>query len=170
MEVPLVTCEETPDVSLADGGEVVLDLGPVVVGDARRDGRVGHQLVNAGRFEDVGGVLLQCLVVADHAVVYFTRGTQLRVSHPVNNVLAKLSVQAAAALRVAQVTDKVVKVQSRRGEAAVAVALAVFADDGRSDVMFIPRLEARVLHKLVLECRNEPLKGIPHNEELKVGV
>lgn len=53
---------------------------------------------------------------------------------------------------------------------AVAVAPAVFPDDGRGDVVLVPRLEARVLHELVLEGGDEPLERIPHDEELEVGV
>lgn len=147
----------------------MLYLGPVIAGDPWRNGWVGHQLVDACCFEDVRGVFLQRLMVADHAVVYFTWRTQLRVSHPVNNVLTELSVHMATAFCVAQVTDKVLKVQARGSEVADAVALAVLTDDGWSDVMLVPRLEAWVLHKLVLECRNEALKGISYNEKLKVG-
>lgn len=148
----------------------MLHLCPVVVCDPWRDGWVGHQLVDASCFEDVGGILLQRLVVADHAVVYFTWRAQLRVSHPVNDVLAELPVHAPAAFYVTKVTDKVLEVQTRGDEVAVAVALAVFADDGWSDVVLVPRLETWVLHKLVFESRNEALKGISHNEKLKVGV
>lgn len=51
---------------------------------------------------------------------------------------------------------------------AVTMALAILTDDGWSDVMLVPRFKARVLHKLVLERRNQALKGISHDEELKV--
>jgi len=146
----------------------LLHLGPVVAGDAWRNGRVGHHVVDAGCFEDVGCVLLQRLVVAHHAVVYFTRRAQIRVRRPVDDVVAELPVHAAAAFRVAQVTDKVLKVQAGGGEVAVAVELAVLTDDGRGDVMLVPRLEARVLHELVSEGGNEALKGISHDEKLKV--
>lgn len=148
----------------------MLHLGPVVAGDARRNGWVGHQLVDARRFQDVRGVLFQRLMVAYHTVVYFTRCAQVCVSHPVNDVLAKLPVHAAAPFHITQVTDKVLKVEARGGEVAVTVALAVLSDDGRSDVMLVPRLKARVLHELVLECRNQALKGISHDEKLKVSV
>lgn len=147
----------------------MLHLGPVVAGDAWRNGGVGHQLLDARRSEDVGGVLLQRLVVAHHAVVYVAGRAQLRVRHPVNYVLTELAVHAATALHVTQVTDKVLKVQAGGGQGALTVAFAVLTDDGGGDVMFVPRLEAWVLHKLVLEGRNQPLEGISHDEEFKVG-
>lgn len=170
MEVALVASVQTPDVPLADAWEVVLHLGPVVAGDAWRNGGVGHQLVDARRFQDVRGVLLQGLVVADRAVMYFARRAQVCVGHPVNDVLAKLPVQAATPLHVAQVADEVLEVEARGGQVAVTVALPVLADDGRRDVMLVPRLEARVLHELVFERWNQPLEGVPHYEKLKVGV
>ena len=107
-------------------------------------------------------------MVAHHVVVYFARRAQLCVSHPVNNVLTKLTVHAVAAVCVAQVTDKVLKVQAGGGELVVAVALAVLTDDGRGDVMLVPRLEAWVLHKLVFERRDQTLKGVSHDEKLEV--
>lgn len=148
----------------------MLHLGPVVVGDAWRNGRVRHKLVDAGHPQDVRRVVLQSLVVPHHAVVYFARRAQLCVSHPVDNVFAELPVHSPAALGVSEITDKVLKSQTRDGEVAVAVDLAVFANDGRGYVVLVPRLEAGVLHELVLECRNEAFKGISHNEELKVRV
>lgn len=148
----------------------MLHLGPVVAGDAWRNGWVGHQLLDARCFKDVRGVLFKRLMVAHHTVMYFTRSAQVCVSHPVNDVLAELSVHAAAPFDVTQVTDKVLKVQSRGAEVAVTVALAILTDDGRGDVMLVPRFEAWVLHKLVLECRNQTLKRISHDEKFEVGV
>lgn len=146
----------------------MLHLGPVVAGDAWRDGGVRHQLVDACCFEDVGGVLLQSLVVAHHAVVDLTRRTQFDVSHPVDDVLAELPVHVPASFHVAQVADKVLEAEAGAGVVAVSVALAVLANDGWSDIVLVPWLEARVLHKFVFECRDEALKGVSHNEEFKV--
>lgn len=117
----------------------------------------------------MGGVLLQGFVVPDDAVPDLAGRAQLRVRHPVDDMLAELPVHAAAAaFRVAQVTDKVLEVQAWGGELALAVALAVLSDDGRSDVVLVPRLEARVLNKFVLEGRNQALEGISDDEELEV--
>lgn len=146
----------------------MLHLCPVVAGDAWRNGGVRHQLIDARCFEDVRGVLLQCLMVAHCAVVYLARCAQVRIRHPVNDVFTKLPVHAAAPFHVAQVPDKVFKVQARGRMVAVTMALAILTDDGWSDVMLVPRFKARVLHKLVLERRNQALKGISHDEELKV--
>lgn len=148
----------------------MLHLGPVVAGDARRNGRVGHQLVDPRRLQDVRCVLLQRLVVAHHAVVYLAWRAQVCVRHPVDDVLPKLTVHAAAPFHITQVSDKVLEVEARGGQVAVAVALAVLTDDGRRDVMLVPRLEARVLHELVLECRYQALEGISYNEKLEVSV
>lgn len=172
VEVALVARVQAADVPLADAREVVLHLSPVVAGDARGDGRVGHQPLDARRLQDVGGVSLQRLVVAHHVVADLAGRAQLGIGHPVDDVLAELPVHAPPpALGVAQVADKVLEAETRGGGAlAVAVAFAVLADDGGRDVVLVPRLEARVLHKLVLEGRDEPLEGVPHDQELEVGV
>lgn len=86
-----------------------------------------------------------------------------------DDVLPELPVNSAAAFRITEITDKVLKVKARGSCVTVAVALAVLADDGGSDVMLVPRLKARVFHKLVLECRNQSLKRISHNQELEIG-
>lgn len=148
----------------------MLHLGPVIVCDAWRNGRVGHQCVDACRFEDVRGILFQRLVVADHAVVYFAWRTQLCVRHPVDDVLAKLPVHTPVAFHIAEVANKVFEVETGGDEVIVAVNLAIFPYNGRSYVVLVPRLEAGVLHKLVLECRDQALEGIPHNEEFEIGV
>lgn len=105
-----------------------------------------------------------------HTVAYLTRCAQFCIRHPMDDVLPELPVHSATAFGVAQITDKVLKVKASGGGVTVPVALAVLADDGRSDVVLVPRLKARVFHKLVLERRNQPLKRISHNEELKISV
>lgn len=103
-------------------------------------------------------------------VVYLTRCAQFCVRHPMDDVLPELPVNSATAVHVAQITDKVLKVKAGSGCVTVAVALAVLADDGGGDVVLVPRLKARVFHKLVLECGNQALKGVSHDEELKIRV
>lgn len=105
-----------------------------------------------------------------HAVVYLTRRAQFCVRHPMDDVLPELPVNSATAVHVAQVTDKVLEVKAGSGCVTVAVALAVLADDGGSDVVLVPRLEARVFHKLVLECGNQALERVSDDEELKISV
>lgn len=111
--------------------------------------------------------MLQGLVVANCAVGDVTWCTQLHVCHPMDHMVAKLAVESPSP-RVTKVTDKVLKAQAG-GTSAATVNLAVFPDDGRRDVMFVPRLESWVLQELVLESRDESLKWISNNEELEIG-
>lgn len=149
----------------------MLHLGPVVVRDVWRDVRVGHQALDARRSEDVGRVSLQRLVMPHHAVLDFARRTQLRVRHPVDDAIAETLIQVAAAARcVAQVTHEVLEVQVWEEVLVVPTALAVSPDDEWSDISIVPRFIAGVLHKLILEGRNEALERISHDEKLEVSV
>lgn len=148
----------------------MLHLGPVVASDPRRDGGIRHQPIDPRRSQDVRGVLLQGLVVPDHAVVDLAGRAQLGERHPVDDVIAELPVHAPPAFRVAQVADEVLEVQAGGGEVALPVAPAVFPYDGRGDVVLVPRLEAGVLYEFVLEGRNQSLEGVSYDEKLEVSV
>lgn len=50
------------------------------------------------------------------------------------------------------------------------MALAVLANDGRSDIMLVPWFITRVLYKFVLESGDDALKRVSNNEKLEVGI
>lgn len=173
LKVPHEVLVEAADVPLADAGEVALHFGAVVARDARRDGGVGHQAVDASRLEDVGRIAIQRLVVAHCVVIDVARGAQLHVRYPVDHVLPKLFVQSLLANGVAQVAHKVLEAQSWgvSGGArilSVLAHLAVLADDGGRNVMLVPGFRAWVLHKLVLVGGNDALERVTYDEELEV--
>lgn len=67
-----------------------------------------------------------------------------------NDVLSELLVEMFSAWLVTQVAHEVLEVQAG-ASGGVEVTFAVLADDGWSDAVLVPWLEAWVLHKLVLE-------------------
>lgn len=86
-----------------------------------------------------------------------------------DDVLAELAVEMFPSLLVTQVAYKVLEVQAGVSGRA-AVTFAVLADNGGRDGVLVPRLEAWVLYKLVLERRYETLERVSDNEELKIRV
>lgn len=67
-----------------------------------------------------------------------------------DDVLSELVVEMFSARLVTQIAHEVLEVQTG-ASGGVAVPFAVLADDGGGDAVLVPWLEARVLHKLVLE-------------------
>lgn len=111
-EVPVEALVKAPQVALADPGIVTLHLGAVVERDAGRDGGVGHKVLNPSPFQDVGGVPVQCFMVAHDVVGNVTWGAELHVRHPVYNMLPKLMIESLLARDVSKVANKVLKSQA----------------------------------------------------------
>lgn len=85
------------------------------------------------------------------------------------DVLSELAIELLLTRLVAQIPNEVLEVKA--GAAGrVAVISAVLANDGGGDGVLIPGLETRILHKLVLEGRYQPLKRVSDNEKFKIGL
>lgn len=163
LEVPFKSCIQAPDVALADAQEVVLHLGPVIGGDARRDGGIGHQVVDASLFQDVWCILLQGLMVPHHAVLYLAGCAQLHVGHPVNDAVPELEVQPPV-VRIAQVAYEIFELDAP----GLCPVLPVLFDDARGNLMPVPRFESWIVDKFILKGRYESFKGVSDNKKLEV--
>lgn len=154
---------EASYVSLADSWKIPLYFCFVVHCYAWRNRGVRYQTVYASCFQNVGSIVLQGFMVSNHTVCDFAGGTEFHIGYPVNDVITKLDIQPSV-IGVTQIANKILKLQPF-GLQAIS---SVLTNDAGSNFVSVPRLKARIVHKLVFKCRNKSFKWISNNKKLEV--